>query len=277
MEAILCSASVNPMTILYSVVILLGLALVFGIALAVCGKKFAVVEDERVSQIKKHLSGANCGGCGFAGCDAFAKALVEGKADLSACSATSVEKKTAIGEILGVQVNAEETKLVVACRGGNNATDKYDYMGYGDCRSMELLGGGRKICKWGCLGMGSCTDVCPEHAIDVKDGGFAVVDREKCISCGKCIGACPKLLIKRIPKKAKIYVACSNCLRGGKDVKTMCKNGCLGCGLCARACPKQAITMENNRPIIDYDKCTGCGLCSEKCPAKCIIYLDEDK
>lgn len=268
------SAAVNPMTILYSSIILLALALIFGLLLAILGKKLAVKEDERVSQVRKNLSGANCGGCGFAGCDAFAKALVEGKADISACSATSVENKNQIGEILGISVSAEETKIIVACRGGNNAVDKYDYMGYGDCRSMELLGGGRKQCKWGCLGMGACTDACPEHAIDVREGGFAVVDRTKCIACGKCISACPKGIIKRIPAKAKVYVACSNCLRGGKDVRAICSVGCLGCGLCAKVCPHQAVTMANNLPVFDYDKCTGCGLCSEKCPSKCILHED---
>lgn len=268
------SAAVNPMTILYSSIILLALALIFGLLLAILGKKLAVKEDERVSQVRKNLSGANCGGCGFAGCDAFAKALVEGKADISACSATSVENKNQIGEILGISVSAEETKIIVACRGGNNAVDKYDYMGYGDCRSMELLGGGRKQCKWGCLGMGACTDACPEHAIDVREGGFAVVDRTKCIACGKCISACPKGIIKRIPAKAKVYVACSNCLRGGKDVRAICSVGCLGCGLCAKVCPHQAVTMSNNLPVFDYDKCTGCGLCSEKCPSKCILHED---
>lgn len=268
------SAAVNPMTILYSSIILLALALIFGLLLAILGKKLAVKEDERVSQVRKNLSGANCGGCGFAGCDAFAKALVEGKADITACSATSVENKNQIGEILGISVSAEETKIIVACRGGNNAVDKYDYMGYGDCRSMELLGGGRKQCKWGCLGMGACTDACPEHAIDVREGGFAVVDRTKCIACGKCISACPKGIIKRIPAKAKVYVACSNCLRGGKDVRAICSVGCLGCGLCAKVCPHQAVTMANNLPVFDYDKCTGCGLCSEKCPSKCILHED---
>ena len=267
-------SAVDTMTILYSALALLGLALVFGVLLAVLGKKLAVKEDERVTEVRSHLSGANCGACGYAGCDAFAKAVVEGKADINACSATSPDNKKKIGEILGVAVTAEETKIVVACNGGNAAFDKYEYMGYGNCSSMELLGGGRKVCPWGCLGMGSCTDACPEHAIDVRDDGYAVVDREKCIACGKCIVACPKKLIKRVPVTAKVYIACSNCLRGGKDVKAMCTHGCLGCGLCAKNCPEQAITLVNNLPVIDYAKCSGCGLCASKCPAKCIKFCD---
>ncbi len=273
---IISAVKVDPMTVLWSTLLLLGLALVFGVLLAVLGKKLAVKEDEKVGKVRKKLSGANCGACGYAGCDAFAKALVEGKADINACNATSVANKGEIGDILGVAVAAEETKLIVACRGGNNAVDKYDYMGYGDCRSMELLGGGRKLCQWGCLGMGSCTDACPEHAVSVMDGGFAVIDQSKCITCGRCVSACPKKLIKRIPKKAKVYVACSNCMRGAKEVHEKCSVGCLGCGLCAKVCPQHAIVMENSLPIIDYSKCTGCGLCSEKCPAKCILHCGEE-
>lgn len=269
------TASVNPITILWSTIVLAALAIVFGILLAVLGKKLAVHEDERIKQVRNHLSGANCGGCGYAGCDAFAKAVVEGKADVNACSATSADNKKLIGDIMGIYVNAEETKIVIACNGGKAAVDKYEYMGYGDCRSMELLGGGRKQCKWGCLGMGTCSSVCPENAVNVDDSGHAKIDRKKCIACGKCLTLCPKGIIQRVPAKAQYYVACSNCLRGGKEVRAICSAGCLGCGLCAKVCPHQAITMLNNLPHIDYDKCEACGLCALKCPAKCILKTED--
>ena len=144
---VLCA--VDPMTVLWSALVLLALAAVFGVLLAVLGKKFAVKKDEKEEEVRRHLSGANCGACGYAGCDAFAKALAEGKADVNSCSATAASEKKIIGEILGVAVDAVETKIVVACNGGNAAKDKYDYIGYGNCRSMELLGGGRKVCPWG--------------------------------------------------------------------------------------------------------------------------------
>lgn len=271
------AVSVEPMTILWSTLVLLVLALVFGITLAVLGKKFAVAEDERVSQVRDKLSGANCGGCGYAGCDAFAKAVVEGKADINACSATSAENKKLIADIMGQSIDAQETIIVVACRGGKNAADKYEYMGYGNCQSMELLGGGRKQCKWGCLGMGSCVDACPYMAIQVGQDGYAVVNREKCVKCGRCVSICPKGIVKRVPATAKYYVACSNCLRGGKEVRALCSVGCIGCGLCARVCPQGAITLQNNLAVIDYDKCTGCGLCAQKCPSKCILETDKQR
>ena len=250
-------SAVDPMTVLWSALVLLALAVVFGVLLAVLGKKFAVKKDAREEEIRKHLPGANCGGCGYAGCDALAAAMAEGKAGANACPVMKPDARKAVAELLGEEADGVPTVLVVACSGGNAAADKYDYMGYGDCRSMELLGGGRKACPWGCLGMGSCADACPVHAAGVGDEGHAAIDREKCIGCGKCAAACPKKLIVRIPADAAVYVACSNRLRGAKQVHEICARGCIGCGL----------------PVIDYAKCTRCGICADKCPAKCIKRL----
>ncbi len=264
--------SAVEMTVVYSVAVLVGLAALCGVILALLGKKFAVHEDEKVKQIRERLSGANCGACGYAGCDAFAKALAEGKAELSACAPTSAENKKLIAGLLGVEAGGGGQIVVVACRGGNDAADKYEYMGYGNCRSMVLLSGGRKQCDWGCLGTGSCTDACPAHAVEVNECGYAQIDRDLCISCGKCITACPKSLIKQIPQTAKIYVACSNCARG-REVKAVCRVGCVACGVCERACPNGAIKLDGNLPIINYGLCDGCGVCVEKCISKCILHI----
>jgi electron transport complex protein RnfB len=264
---------VDALTILYSALILLALAGLFSVLLAELGKKLAVKQDERIDKVKKLLSGANCGGCGFAGCEAYAKALVEGTASLSACNATATENKQKIAEILGVEDKSELTVPVVCCVGGNNAVDKYAYMGYGDCRSMELLAGGRKLCKWGCLGTGSCVDACPEHAIEVGQDGYSCIDHSMCVGCGMCVQTCPKKIIKRVPITAKVYIACSNCVKG-KEVRTFCKRGCIACGICVKSCPEGAIELVGNLPVIDYKKCTGCKTCVAKCPSKCISELD---
>lgn len=256
--------------------ILLVLAMLFAIALAYLGKKLAVSRDERIDRVKDCLSGANCGACGYAGCDGFATALVEGKAELSSCNATSKEKKEEIAEILGLTDTGEATKVVVCCHGGQDAKDKYDYVGYGDCRSMELLAGGRKQCAWGCLGTGSCVDACQHHAVTVKQKGYSEVSLSKCISCGRCISVCPKKIIKRIPASATYYVACSNHQKG-KEVRELCTKGCIACGICVKQCEVGAITIVDNLATIDYTKCINCGKCAAKCPQRCIVSTDANR
>jgi len=249
--------------------IVIVVAVLFGFLLGYLGNVFAVKKDERVEEVRSHLCGANCGGCGYAGCDAFAEALVAGKAQLSDCNPTSKEGKAAIAEVLGISSGGEETVAVVACSGGNRCLDKFDYQGYGSCTTAELLAGGSKACVAGCMGRGTCGQVCAYHAIDVNGDGYAEVDPALCTSCGKCIAECPKKLIRRIPKSAPVYVACANCGKG-KEIIESCKAGCIGCTLCAKNCPSGAITMVDNLPVFDYSKCTGCEVCVAKCPRKVI-------
>ena len=269
-------AASKALQVFIPALILLVLAMLFAIALAYLGKKLAVSRDERIDQVRDCLSGANCGECGYAGCDGFATALVEGKAELSSCNATSKEKKEEIAEILGLTDTGEATKVVVCCHGGQDAKDKYDYVGYGDCRSMELLAGGRKQCAWGCLGTGSCVDACQHHAVTVKQKGYSEVSLSKCISCGKCISVCPKKIIKRIPASATYYVACSNHQKG-KEVRELCTKGCIACGICVKQCEVGAITIVDNLATIDYTKCINCGKCAAKCPQRCIVSTDANR
>ena len=246
------------------------LAVVFALLIVIVGKIMTVDnEDERLSDVKKLLAGANCGGCGKAGCDDFAKALCEGKAELNECNATSNANKEKIAELLHIDFSAGGDKVaVVACNGGNLCKDKFEYQGYGDCVNQNMLAGGRKLCEVGCMGTGTCVATCPEKAIYLKDGK-AVVDEYSCIACGACVNACPKKLIKLIPSDAEVYVACSSECRG-KQVMDACKVGCIGCGLCAKNCPMGAITMVDNLPIINYELCNGCKTCVAKCPRKSI-------
>lgn len=264
---------VDPIKVLIAIGIMLFISVVFGFLIMVVSKKFAVETDEREDAILNCLAGANCGGCGRAGCGAFSHALVEGKGEIDDCPVTSKDNKIKIAEVLGVDyAGGASYKYVVACNGGDNAVDVNTYVGEDDCVRQNMTVGGRKACATACLGAGTCAVVCKSDAIKVENG-VAKIDQSLCIRCGACAKGCPKSVIKKIDAKAKIYVACSTNCRG-KDVMAACKMGCIGCGLCAKNCPYGAITMVNNLPVIDYSKCQSCYLCVEKCPRKVILKID---
>ncbi len=257
-----------------AVAIMAVLALLFAVIIVVVAKYMTVDDDnEKLSDVRNLLAGANCGGCGKAGCDDFARALCEGCADLSMCNPTSNANKEKIAEILQIDFAAGGDKIaVVECVGGNECIDKFDYHGFGDCVNQNMLAGGRKMCETGCMGSGTCVSTCPEKALYLKNGR-AVADKYLCVACGACVASCPKKLIKLIPSNAKVYIGCSSHCRG-KDVMEVCKKGCIGCGLCAKNCSEGAITMVDNLPVIDYEKCNGCKTCVARCPRKCIVDRD---
>lgn len=263
------------MIFLIPVLLLTIIGIVFGVLIAFFSKKFEVKTDKMVEDVLLLLSGANCGACGFAGCEDFAKALVEGKASLALCNSTSKEGKLKISALLGTEASISETTVVCACGGGNLCEDKYDYQGYGDCSSVEMLAGGRKTCPSGCIGMSTCVVACPEQAISIVQG-VAVVDNKACINCGVCIIHCPKNIMKRIPIDKDYYIACSTSLTG-KNVRTNCKMGCIACAVCVKACPEGALSMVNNLPVFDYSKCNNCGICASKCPVKCIKKIEKSE
>ncbi len=248
------------------------LGLVLGVALGIVGKLFFVKVDERESRVRECLPGNNCGGCGYAGCDGLAAAIAKGEAPVGGCPVANAEAKAKIGEIMGQSVGAEEKKVAfVKCSGTCDKTErKYNYYGLNDCRKAMLVpGSGDKLCSYGCMGFGSCMDACRFDAIHVIDG-VAVVDKEKCVACGKCVTTCPKNLIELIPYKAPQAVACSSKDKG-KEVRVACKTGCIGCMICVKQCEAGAVTVEDNLARIAYSKCTGCGKCAEKCPQKIIV------
>lgn len=243
-----------------------------GLFLGAAGIKFKVEVDEREEAVLGALPGNNCGGCGYAGCSGLAAAIVKGEAPVNACPVGGEAVGRAIGGIMGV--TAQESRKMAAfvhCQGDcEKAGTDYDYYGTRDCRMMSFVpNGGPKSCNSGCLGFGTCAQVCPFDAIEVVNG-VAVVDREKCKACGKCIEVCPKHLISLIPYDAKQVVACSSTDKGPVTMKA-CQVGCIGCGICAKVCPQGAVSVENFHAVIDQDKCVGCGLCAEKCPKKAIV------
>ncbi|MBN2259558.1 MAG: RnfABCDGE type electron transport complex subunit B [Clostridiales bacterium] len=260
-----------------AVVSLGGMGLIFGAVLAFASQKFAVEIDPRAIEIRNALPGANCGACGFPGCDGFANAVLAGKTSVNGCPVGGPESASKIAEIMGVAAVAGEKKTArVLCKGGDNCLSRFEYDGIEDCKAENMIGGGgSKACTYGCLGGGDCVQVCSFDAIHINEYGVAEVNPEKCTACGLCITACPKNIIELVPYNQTVFVDCINLEIGG-HVKKNCSNACIACKICVKNCPEDAIHVENNVARIDYEKCTNCGICFEKCPTNAITIDKEN-
>jgi electron transport complex protein RnfB len=260
------------MTVIWAIVILGALGLVFGVLLAIAGKVFAVEKDPKEEAVRAACAGANCGACGYPGCDGYAAAVVRGEAPVNACVPGGAAAANTIGEIMGVAASAGEASVAfVRCSGTCGHTkEKFNYEGLSSCLAATRLGGGSgaNVCAAGCMGFGDCAAACPFGAMSVVDG-VAHVDREKCVGCMKCAEACPKKLITKVPASSTDVVGCSSTDKGAL-VNKYCDFGCIGCMKCKKECPADAITVENNLAVIDQSKCVNCGHCSDICPRHCI-------
>ena len=260
--------------ILIAILVLAAMGAVFGLLLAIAARAFHVEVDERQEQIQEVLPGANCGGCGYAGCANYAAAVVKGEAT-NLCAAGGDPVACQVAAIMGVEAQAAEKSVAfVRCFGTTGqVAQRFIYSGISDCMAAARLGGGGgpSGCKDGCLGMGSCVAACPFDAIHVENG-VAKVDAAACVGCMKCADACPKKLIVRVPASADAAVRCAS-QEKGKTVRRTCEAGCIGCTLCSRACPTGAITVTGNLASVNTEACVGCMLCVETCPRDIIRDL----
>lgn len=263
------------MTIVISTIIIsLLVAFILGALLGVFSKIFHVEVDEKEAAILKVLPNGNCGGCGYAGCAAYAKAVAEGTAPANACTAGGPSVAKALGEILGQTVEAQSYFAVVACQGTkDNACSRGNYHGVESCAAAAIAINGTKLCGFGCIGIGDCVKVCKFDAIKLENG-IPVIDKEKCTGCGACARECPRKLIKKIPEGQKAPLPlCQNRSENKQAVLKDCKVSCIKCSKCVRDCPEQAIVMDKGIPVIDSSKCTGCGTCVSSCPRKVIKFI----
>ena len=261
-------------SILIPVAIFVGLGLLTGALLAAASRIFAVEKNETAEKVLECLPGANCGGCGFSGCSALAEAIAKGEAKVNACPVGGAEVAGKVAAVMGVEAAPTvRMRAQVMCSGTREyAKKKYIYEGVDDCIAASRIGGGDKLCKNGCIGLGTCVKACPFEAISVSEG-VAAVDYAKCRGCGVCVSACPKNIIRLIPFDAKHWVGCMS-VDDGKNTRKVCDVGCISCRICQKNCPTGAITVDSFVARIDYSKCTGCNKCVDKCPRH-IIWSGE--
>jgi len=260
--------------IIYALASVAGLGIILGLGLAFASRLLAVKKDKRVEALEQILPGANCGACGFAGCAAYAAAIVGGDVALDLCTVGGAEAAKRMAEIMGAEYESSaEQKMVpqVHCRGGQASSQySFEYSGVEDCNALFALYGGNKICKYGCLGLGSCMQVCPVDAIYYDSDGLVWVNKEICISCGQCVKVCPTGVLQWVPYDADYIVACNSRDKGGA-VRKYCKVGCIACKICEKKSPEGGFKVEDNLSRIDYtaagDKEEGV----KACPTKCII------
>ncbi len=268
----------NP--ILITVITLTAIGLLVAAILFLVAKKFKVEEDARIDDVEALLPGANCGGCGSAGCRDFATKLVslEDLGDVQ-CPVGGSETMNKIAALLGKTAVAQAPKVaVVKCNGSCEVRPKTsNYEGYPSCKVKASLYSGDTGCRFGCLGCGDCTRVCKFDAIKMDPAtGLPVVDESKCTGCGACSKACPKGIIEirpKGPRGLKVVIRCSNTDKGAVARKA-CKAACIGCAKCQKACPHDAIVVENNLAYIDPAKCKLCTKCVDECPTGAIHKLN---
>lgn len=263
----------NPIVLAIISVSVIGL--LCAVMLSIASKIMAVPVNENESKIRECLPGANCGACGYAGCDGYAAALANGEEDkTNLCVPGSDGVARDIAGILGVEAaDVIEQVAIMHCRGDCDKTqDKMDYQGVQSCKAAKLFYGGRGSCVYGCLGLGDCMNVCPQNAISIVKG-IASIDTGECVGCGLCAKECPNHIITIENDNLRTMVTCNNHDKGAVTRK-VCSHGCIGCQKCVKNCPVQAISIDNNLASIDYSKCIHCGKCEEVCVTGCIMDAD---
>jgi len=266
--------------ILVAVISLSAIGAAAAVILYFVAQKFKVIEDPRIDEVEEVLPKANCGGCGYAGCRAFAEGIVKsGSLDAYNCPVGGNAIMSQVAQIMGLVAEEKEQMIaVLRCNGSRaNAPAKIQYDGPATCAFSHNLFSGESGCPYGCLGLGDCVTSCTFDALYIdKETGLPVVIDQKCVACGACVKACPRKIFElryKGKKDRRIFVCCINEEKGA-PAKKNCEVACIGCGKCVKVCKFEAITLKNNLVYIDFEKCTLCRKCVEECPTNSILELN---
>lgn len=263
--------------IIHTIEVALVLSFVLGLLLGLFKKVFAVKVDPKVEAIQAELSGGNCGGCGYAGCAAFAQAVVKGEAPANGCVAGGASVAKKIAELMGVEVSAVKKVALLTCQGTKDcALSRGTYNGVQTCAAAVQAVNGTKLCAYGCAGLGDCVSVCSFGALSMTEDGIPHINYEKCVGCGKCARTCPKKLFVIVDAQTKgSFALCANRSDNKPPIKKNCSKGCIKCGICEKKCPEQCIKVTQGIPVVDYSKCTSCGECIKACPDKVLTLIQD--
>ncbi len=262
-------------TILVSVAILGGVGLVFGSLIALANSRLRVWEDPRIDAVTNLLPGANCGACGFAGCRAFAEAVIGGQTPPATCTVMGPDDRDDVAAFLGVDAGQAEKRVArLLCAGGSDvARRKAIYHGIQSCAAAVAVGGGGKACAWGCVGLGDCAVACDFDAITMNAVDLPVVDPDTCTACNDCVIACPLDLFVLMPTEHHLLVQCRNLLNG-EAATDVCSVACNACGRCAADAPG-LIAMMNGLAVIDYGRIElENPAATARCPTNAIVWVD---
>jgi len=257
--------------IIQSIIVLLALGFVASAILSAASKLLYVEEDPRVEAVSEALPGANCGGCGYAGCDGYAAAVIaDPNVAPNLCCAGGPDVAAQVAELSGKAMGDAEPQVAFRrCdRIGGNVEEKFEYQGVLTCKAAKMLQDGPFACKYACLGYGDCVRACPFNAMSLVNR-IVYVDPDACTACGTCVRSCPNSILELVPKRSRVMVFCSSQDKA-KEVTSVCEVGCISCMKCVKKCPADAISMKDNRIHIDHEKCLAYGdSCEEACVAAC--------
>lgn len=251
------------------------LGLIYGLVLAFASKKFQVIIDPKIEKIIEVLPGVNCGACGLPGCSGYAECIVNDGTAINLCAPGGSDTIKKIAEIMGIEAVVRDREIaVILCQSGgyNNSLLRYKYQGISTCKAVVMVSNGPNYCNFGCVFQNDCIASCKFDAIKLDVNGMRIIDPDKCTGCGACAKACPRGLIKILPLTKMVHILCSSHDKG-PEAKKRCGNNtaCISCSLCIKKCPVEAISMQDDLAVIDYNKCIVCGLCATVCPTKAIL------